>query len=452
MRGLWLAYLVAILGQGCTAESAPGHHTASDASITGDLSGAMEDATAASGANKIAPPPQGVYLGIAERDTGDMTTFEQALGRRAPLFWPYPVLLESREGVIDADLSFDAAEAQRAWDHGYLVMVGLEPHPENGMRVDDLLRGKYDEHLRRLAGQFRQFGKPMFFATAREPNLVLLQWKGGYGPDGDKSLFWALETEGATATAAFDPSRFPDSQRYQGLGDPTVDDGLERLAAAQRYYHDFFVNQQGLEFLTFETMGWAIGFEQWDDGEIPTELQVDFATFHELLGDTADWVSLNFYTLFATDPTRAVEQNLAVLDAQVKAIRQAGIDKPILITELGLCGTDITRGAIVSGVMERLVIDYPEVAGFQLWNIGFAHESFADKPCILDATIGFPEIKQAMARHPDHFHACPRFGDGRPMPTCADTPSDVLPRVGCLDRCLQQGQSEAHCLSRCEGS
>lgn len=93
-------------------------------------------------AMKIAPPAQGMYLGIAERDPGDMHTFEHALGRRAPLFWPKPVMSQRREGVIDAATNFDPVAAQEAWDHGYLVMTGLEPHPQNGMRVDDLLRGK----------------------------------------------------------------------------------------------------------------------------------------------------------------------------------------------------------------------------------------------------------------------------------------------------------------------
>jgi hypothetical protein len=32
----------------------------------------------------------------------------------------------------------------------------------------------------------------------------------------------------------------------------------ERLKAAHRYYHDFFVRREGLKFLTFETMGWAV--------------------------------------------------------------------------------------------------------------------------------------------------------------------------------------------------
>lgn len=304
-----------------------------------------------------------------------------------------------------------------------------------------------------MAGQYRQFGKPMFFATAREPNIVLLHWKGGYGPAGDKSLNWTLETKGATATAAFDPSHFPNPQLYEGLGDPGMDDGLERLAAAQRYYHDFFVTQEGIDFLTFETTGWAIKGASWeDDGEIPSGLQVDFVTFYRMLGDTVDWISLNYYTLDATDAARAVEQNLAGLDAQIQAIRRAGIDKPILITEFGLCGTDATRGAIITGVLEKIVGDYPEIAGFQVWNIGFAVENLRDKPCTLNDAIGFPELKQVMTKHPDHFHSCPRFGDGSQMPTCDSAPSEVLPQVGCLDQCLQLGSSEEHCWAQCAGS
>lgn len=420
--GLVVTMLLAASGCTGTAGSVADHDgsaAGADASPTSDGSSLATDGMGGAiwqNVGGVVPPPRGLYLGVAERTEGDVSMFEQALGRKAPLLWPGYVQTHSKEGLIDKDFNFEVTEAQRAWEHGYLVTLSFEPHPQNGMRVDDMLRGKHDEHLARVAKQIKAFGKPMFVSVAREPNGVLSEWSGGYGPDGDKDSAWAWKND--RATTDFDPSQFPRPELYRGLGDPKVDDGLERLAAAQRYLYDYLVRREGIDFLSFETMGWVAN----DGDELPAGQ--DFIDLHRMISDHSDWISLNWYTDTNDAGARNADEALALsikrFDAYIQAIRTAEISKPIMINEFGICGKEAHRGTIATGALEALVRDYPEVKGFVLWSVD-------DMACKVSATVGLPEVRQVVDRYPNRFHSCLHDSDGRPLSTCDPKPSALSP-------------------------
>ncbi|MEL6823790.1 MAG: hypothetical protein AAFP70_18695, partial [Calditrichota bacterium] len=212
---------------------------------------------------KIAPPPQGgVYIGQYEWMPGHVDTLEMTI--QQPTAW------FSRQGAMDINSGgfpvFDPVAAENAWQNGKIVIVNAieaitDPLESTvaDFTVDKLLQGAYDTTLTRLASEFRQFSKPMFFITAREPLGIGFDYMGGFGSAGDENLEWALVNN--SGFAEFDPSGFPYSFLYTDLGDPTVSDGVERLVAAQRYYHYVFTELEGLKFLTFETMGYPAGFD-----------------------------------------------------------------------------------------------------------------------------------------------------------------------------------------------
>ena len=259
---------------------------------------------------KIAPPPNGgMYLGQYEWLEGDIAAFEEAIGQDVALWSPHGTM-----EYIDGVPYFDADAAEEAWDAGKISIVNAfetEPLSEElieGFTIDRLLSGEFEPHLERLAAEFRTFGRPLWFITSREPNGIGASSFGGFGPDGDKTTAWAIVNQ--QGFDEFDPSQFPNPDLYAGLGDPDVSDGVERLAAAQRYYYDYFVRQQGLTFLTFDTMGWAVNtdqaFENWledlgpdVDEEYALRLLASSHAFENFYpGDAyVDWVSINFYML-----------------------------------------------------------------------------------------------------------------------------------------------------------
>lgn len=372
---------------------------------------------------KIAPPPGGgIYLGQYEWDEGDTATFEQAIGRKAALWSPYRVMT----GGEDAPPRFDVEAAERAWREGYVVMgcaFEATTGPKRIIRgkqftVDRLLSGKYEEDLKKLAEQFRRFGKPMFFSTAREPNGVLAKYWGGFGPEGDKSFRWAAKN--GRGLAEFDPSAFPHAKLYADLGDPAISDGVERLVAAQRYYHNFFVQREGLHFLTFDTMGWGamapidveaeareIGLDPDPTSHAYKMLKSchDFRYFYP--GDEyVDWVSFTWYVTEYT--ARSAAQGLAYWVGQA---RKVAPDKPVILMELGfLRGNNEKPSRSAERVragLESLISRYPEVHGLAMWS-----DEFLVRPNTPEARA----FREAINAEPHYFHSYVYLSDGRPIP------------------------------------
>jgi len=401
---------------------------------------------------KIAPPPGGgVYLGQHQWRSDDMSSFEAAAGQRAALF-----------GQDDGDafavawdevthrIVFKIEEAEAAWQDGRVVWVSAyEATPGTAeeflprFTVDRLLNGDYEAHLTNLAAQFRAFGKPMFFQTTREPNGGGVDaGLGGFGPDGDRNWEWAYENGGL---ADFDPSGFPNAHLYSGLGDPTVSDGVERLVAAQRYYHDFFVRREGLYFLTFDAMGWAtlpLSIAADEYGVSPGDpqwrlLETTFSYRYAYPGDGyVDWASITWYLSDWGYTAHDIPWHIDRLRSTMSEIRTIAVGKPVLIIETGFSdGTEsdsLASAKVREGVTE-LLTNHPDIHAFAMWSQSpdLPDFDFLIRPCSPEG-LAFRDVVEA---HSNRFHSCVYFSDGSRLPTCntsapdenIDRDSDGLP-------------------------
>ena len=368
----------------------------------------------------IVPPTAGAYLGQhASGPSDDLATFEQSVGKKVALWSPYQVMTgqEPGEGV----LSFDVRAAERAWAEGYPVFVGAyEATPlHRPFTVDKLLRGEYDRELGKLAQQFRQFGKPLFFSTAREPNAVLASHMGGFGPDGERSMSWA--TANGRGLEDFLPSKFPNPALYEGLGDAAVCDGIERLVAAQRYYFDFFVRREGLNFLTFDTMAWAAHINPVPaDPESVMGRCARFEDFYRGLEGYADWVTITWYPS-VDDDLREPATSFFVnrLNTVMQMVRRVAPNKPVMIMELGFCGNLSLRAERIDATMDSIVRDHPDIRAVALWGSNPWGGPLTDcliKPGSREAAA----FKEIMELHPGYFRSCVRFSDGSTMPNCQE--------------------------------
>ena len=348
---------------------------------------------------KILPPQRGVYLGQTQFNEGDISAFERAIGRRVAIAGDISVMQGQEEAGEKGSLQFNVPLAEKYWQQGAFVLSGAyEVTPgHKPFTVDKLLRGRYDDELKRLAAQFREFGKPTLFGAAREPNGVLAPYSGGFGPNGDKSTGWAEAT--GRDKAEFNPPNGPpgNPNLYSGLGNPNIDDGIERLAAAHRYYYDFFVRREGLSFLTFETMGWAV--PTWEKTPQPI---AHFDEFYPLIADYSDWVSINFYMWTESEneetgepiPEPPMEQYLNALKRVMQQLRQVAPEKPVLLTEVGFAKPNRAE-KIVRG-LTAITQDYPEIKGFINWGGDMR---------ILPGTTEANAFRQVIDKNPELFHS-----------------------------------------------
>jgi len=372
--------------------------------------------TSASTVQKILPPAKGMYLGQTTFGGNEVATLEEATGKKLAIVID-PTLVTGQEEVAEGELSFDIEKARGYWRNGYVIAVAAyEAYPgHRPFTVDNLIRGKYDEELRKLAGQFREFGKPMFFMTAREPNGVLAPYMGGFGRKGDMSVGWAMTNE--KGFVEFVPPAGPpgNPDLFAGLGDPTINDGLERLAAAQRYYYDFFIRREGLTFLTFESMGWVVMPPMSSDdppqGSYERKLieSSSFEVLYSLIKDYTDWISINWYIATHPEeegpdeppgPIRPIRDFTQSLSQFLPHLDSIAPGKPVLITELGFPPPN-AREKVETGL--NLLMKHENIKAFAMW-VG----SCQIRP-------GTPEgdaFKELVAENPDSFHSFVRFSDG----------------------------------------
>ncbi|MGD9727229.1 MAG: hypothetical protein AB7G68_05730 [Nitrospiraceae bacterium] len=404
---------------------------------------------------KIIPPPTGgMYLGQYEWQSGDIATFEAASGRKAALWSRY----RGNWGIgYDAlgQPHLDLQVANQAWQEGKVLVVqayNTHPSPDEaeaprGFTVDKLLAGQYDADLRRFAGELRQYGKPVFFIVGREPNGVDADYFGGFGPAGDKSLLWALQNK--RGSAEFNPSSLPYASLYTDIGAPQVCDGVERLKAAQRYYHDFFVRREGLKFLTFDTMGWAVNqVDQIEYDVLDLPSTVDKAYARELLkschsfanfypGDAyVDWVSLNFYMVdyyakdwpgLAQDYVIPIQEHFTNLDALMREVQATAPNKPVFFMELGfpdgMNQNSNWAAQKISAGLSRFLGSYPKISGFAMWSAHPAWTMAGVFPydCLIrPGTQQGVALKSAIAANTASFHSCVYLSDGKLQPNCSN--------------------------------
>lgn len=404
---------------------------------------------------KIIPPPTGgMYLGQYEWQTGDIANFEAASGRKAALWSRY----RGNWGIgydASGQPHLDLQAANQAWLEGKVLVVQAyntnpapdEPEAPRGFTVDKLLAGLYDADLRRFAGELRQYGKPVFLIVGREPNGVDANYFGGFGPAGDKSLQWAVENK--RGFTEFNPASLPYASLYTDIGSPQVCDGVERLKAAQRYYHDFFVRREGLKFLTFDTMGWAVNQLnqiEYDVQDLPAT--IDKAYARELLkschsfsnfypgDDYVDWVSLTFYMIdyyakdwpgLTQDYVIPIQDHFTALDAVMREVKVAAPTKPVFFMELGF--PDGTRqnsswaAQKVTAGLSQLLASYPQVNGFAMWS---AHPAwmipgvFPYDCLIRPGTLQATALRNTVSAHTSAFHSCVYLSDGKLHPNCAN--------------------------------
>lgn len=357
----------------------------------------------------IALPKKGLLLGQTVMNPGDLEAFEKAVDRKVAFVFD-PSIVRGQEDV--GSLRFNRSLAEQYGSQGYIIGVAAyEAYAgHKPFTVDQLLRGAYDAELKELAADFRAYGKPMMFFTAREPNGVLMPYLGGYGPDGTEGFGWAEVNE--AGFAEFQPPAPPEGapKLYEGLGDPKINDGLERMAAAQRYYFDFFKRREGVENLMFESMGWAIfpasniddppgthSYKIWES--------IDFEVLYPLIADYSDWVSLNWH--LNTHPVDddgngamviPLEDFFTDLTEFMEAVQRLAPDKPVIVTELGFPGPNESE-KVARGI--STLLSYPQVKAVALWGSGRGGEP---DQLIRPGSEGAKMFRELIAKHPDAFH------------------------------------------------
>lgn len=80
-----------------------------------------------------------------------------------------------------SDAFFPLEALKEAWNYGAVSVITFEPmyidsRGENRISFEDILVGKYDQYLAKIALKVKQFNKPVIFRFAHEMNLSSYHW------------------------------------------------------------------------------------------------------------------------------------------------------------------------------------------------------------------------------------------------------------------------------------
>jgi hypothetical protein len=267
----------------------------------------------------------------------------------------------------------------------------------------------------------------------REPNGVNRKYfGGGFGPNGDLSFEQTNDL-----TGQFTP---PSDPLYSGLGNSDICDGLERLAAAQRYYYNFFVNKHKIN-LTFDTAGWVISDKSADSDKIINSGCNDFSNFYPLVENYSDWVSFDFYL--------HKDNNIESLVKEVDYLRSVNSDKPIIITELGFCDGP-NKDSEIEAFMNEVVSNLKEIKALVFWGTSIEGGLEQNSSCP-DVSIkpgaGGEKLKEIIDSNSSYFNSCVKFSDQSVELIC--NPHAVTPQSDDIPEGKNETNEESSCLSIC---
>ena len=208
------------------------------------------------------------------------------------------------------------------------------------IRYDDIFSGVYDDYIRSVAEEIRQFGQPIMMSPAAEFNAI------GYfsfGAEGNEQV-----------------TTLPQEMLCNQYGDPKIPDGPERVRDLYRYVIDIF-RAEGVHNVTWFMYSHTAYMNPADLS--PEELAVlDFLhPRHYYPGDQyIDWIGNSAY-VSTDDPKLNLD---FALSHAIEAFAEV-TDKPFFIPEFGLTtSTNQNRALRIYELFLLEIPAIPEVRGF----------------------------------------------------------------------------------------
>lgn len=257
---------------------------------------------------KIIPPPNdGCYLGVYNWAGTGVETFEQIIGRKVAIGDPYPT---SGGGTENTWPSFNPAGHEQNWQAGYVTCIGIETglgaFTDPKFIPQEVIDGKIDSFLIKMAQDIRDWGKPIFWMYPREPCCQpgFGYDGGGYGPIGDLTIEEALN------------QGYSDRAEYE---DSTKLDGPERYVDMCQHIHDIMAP-------IASKITWVMGaivarqngaYTQWYPGD-----------------DYVDWHALDIYGgVGGEEPTLYFSD---IIEPDWSEALSINPNKPVIIVEFGV--------------------------------------------------------------------------------------------------------------------
>ncbi len=315
---------------------------------------------------RVVPSPNGPYVGLFNigdpLNVYDEFTAKSGGAATAPIVFTFhdwnaagveavePVLQTFNDPLEGEGNASPLQLARRVAEDGGVVAVAWDSvgyffeHPEyfsgNGQMPitwDDVFSGRYDDYVRTVAREIKDFGGPIMLSPAGEFNSI------GYfsfGPEGNQQLIDVDEE---------------DLTRH--YGDPTAPDGPERVRDLFRHVIDLF-EDEGVENVTW----FMYSHSGYLNPDALTELEREridqIHPRHYYPGDEyIDWIGSSAY-IDADDPTLDLAY---AVDASLEAFRSI-TDKPYFVPEFGIVSaSEADRSERLRELFLEELPEYPEL-------------------------------------------------------------------------------------------
>ncbi len=368
--------ILAVISAGCSGDGAtgilPANSSSSYVEETPTVSPAAGTERVVVSGKIVAPPGGGIYTGAYNQGNNGVETFEDIIGKKVAIANPYPV---NDGGTENTWPSFDRDGHEKNRKEGYVTWTGIETSlgkEEPKFIPQDVIDGKIDDYLEKMAEDIKDWGGPIFWMYPQEPgNKPGAGYDGGgYGPAGDL-------TEEETAIKGY--------SKTEEYGDPAKPDGPERYVHMCRHIHDVMAP-------VAPNITWVMGaiasretgaYTQWYPGD-----------------DYVDWHALNLYTGIKQEDNKGKFAD--IIEPAWSEALALNPDKPFMLVEFGVYATENDeknsepeevqasekdshgkdRSLWFKEFFEAAKTTHKELGAFIYWqSIGSGCEILSDDPC-----------------------------------------------------------------------
>ncbi len=258
-------------------------------------------------------------LGVFLPNPGDLSSFENEIGRKTDIFLYYQSIGEDLDTADLAPIAQQGRTIQLAWEPWDPSAADLVNQPAYSLK--NITAGNFDSDIHRWAQELRNFGYPVIFRPMCEMNGDWTSWSGtvnGNSP-GDYVPAW-------------------------------------------RHIHDIFV-QEGATNVKFD---WSPN----RDGDTATALNT-FNTYYP--GDAyVDYVGINGYNWGTTQNTStwvSQWQSFGEVFGPSYSVFAAQTSKPIMVSETASAEAGGSKAQWITDMFSQLPVNYPRIASVTWFNI-----------------------------------------------------------------------------------
>lgn len=249
---------------------------------------------------------------------------------------------------------------------------------EKGIKIQDVITGRWDEYIKKFAHQIKQYGKPIMIELLNEFDGTTVNNSASmvFGKEGNTPVYKMLTPEilrkyDDKLSFADLKTNFP--ELFNNYGDSSIPDGPERVRDMWKHVHDIFDEYEVSNVTWFQHTATAHGYPRSFLGEVWNEMDYYWLTnapwnkmsYYWPGKNYIDWIGSSvYYNDISKNPLKRDSFHFAFSWFYKQLEESSWKDTPILLLEFAYKKNENKKNVIKKVFGDYINNDFPGIAGF----------------------------------------------------------------------------------------